>query len=155
MTDANTIVQDDFFERWKESEERYIKELNWINEAKKLCGQDTLKLRRLLPAGSSKTDHYTNIVKEAWQRAQSIGATYLIAASNWLPIFLFAEDFESIKGIGAIQGSYTAGTYKGLPVVISPTMDSFEMLCGADTPTPEYNIENIDASKFIFLRLED
>lgn len=155
MTDANAIIHSDFFESRKESEERYTKELNWINEVKKLCGQDTLKLRRLLPAGSSKTAHYTNIVKEVWQRAQSIGATYLIAASNWLPIFYFAEDFESIKGIGAIQGSYTAGTYKGLLVVISPTMDSFEMLCGADTPTPEYNTENIDASKFIFLRLED
>ena len=57
--------------------------------------------------------------------------------------------------MGAVQGSYISGTYKGLLVIISPTIDSFEMLCGATTPEPEYNIDSIDGSKFILLKLED
>lgn len=155
MTEEKNITHDDFFGSQKESEERYIKELNWISEIKKLCAHSILTLRRMLPPETSKVDHYINIVEEAYQKAQSIGATYLICASNWLPVFYFSDGFKRDLTIGAIQGSYTAGTIKGLPVIISPTMDSFEMLCGADTPTPEYNIENIDSSKFILLKLED
>ena len=155
MTEENILVHDDFFDSWKAAEERYIKELNWITEVKKSCSRETLTLRRMLPADTSKTTHYNNIVEEAYRRAQEIGANYFICASNWLPVFYFAAGFESIKGGIAIQGSYTAGTYKDLPVVVSPTMDSFEMLCGADTPEPEYSIENIDSSKLILLKLED
>lgn len=155
MTEEKNIAHDDFSDSWKESEERYIKELNCINEIKKLCGHSILTLRRMLPPETSKVDHYTNIVEEAYQRAQSIGATYLICASNWLPVFYFSDSFERDFTIGATQGSYTAGTIKGLPVIVSPTMDSFEMLCGADAPTPEYDIENIDSSKFILLKLEN
>jgi hypothetical protein len=141
---------------WAEAEKQYYKERDWLNEVKKLYTPEVLNIKRqAIPEGSSKVAHYNNIVKEAWQRAQSIGATYLICASNWLPIFSLTAAFESIKDTGAIQGSYTAGIYKGLLIIISPAMDSFEMLCGADTPTPEYNTENIDASKFMLLKLED
>lgn len=141
---------------WAEAEKRYYKERDWLLEVKKLCERSTLTLRRMLPPETSKVEHYNNIVEEAYQRAQSIGATYLICASNWLPVFCLSVAFERSFpiGMGVVQGSYTAGTIKGLPV-ISPTMDSFEMLCGADTPTPEYNIENIDSNKFILLKLED
>ena len=155
MAEETTKVYDEFFDSWKESEERYVKELNWIKEVKKLCERETLKLRRILPADTSKTTHYNNIVEEAYRRAQEIGANYFICASNWLPVFVFAEAFERNLPMGAVQGSYTSGTYRGLPVIISPTMDSFEMLCGADTSEPEYNIETIDSSKFILLKLED
>lgn len=141
---------------WVEAEKQYYKERDWLIEVRTLCKHDTLTIRRtIIPEGASKVEHYNNIVEEAYHRAQSIGATYLICASNWLPIFCFSVAFERSFPIGAVQGSYTAGTYKGLPVIISPTMDSFEMLCGADTPAPEYNIESIDASKFILLKLED
>ena len=145
-------------EQWKAAEERYVKERDWLIEVKRLYTPEVLNIKRkAIPEDSSKVEHYNNIVKEAWQRAQNIGAAYLIAASNWLPIFAmsFSHDFVKTEGIGAVQGSYTAGTYKGLPVIISPTMDSFEMLCGADAPEPEYNIESIDSSKFILLKLED
>ena len=140
---------------WAEAEKRYYKERDWLNEVKKLCERSTLTLRRMLPPETSKVDHYNRIVEEAYQRAQSIGATYFICASNWLPIFCFSEVFERNKDSIPINGSYKAGTVRGLPVIVSPTMDSFEMLCGADTPTPEYNIENIDSNKFILLKLED
>lgn len=141
-------------EQWKKSEERYIKERNWLLEVKKVYTPEVLNLKKwAIPDGSSKVTHYTNIVEEAWQRAQDIGATYLICASNWLPIFRLTAAFENVIDVAAIQGSYTAGIYKGLLVVISPAMDSFEMLCGADTPTPEYGY--IDISKFILLKLED
>ena len=141
---------------WIEVERQYFKERDWLLEVKKLCTPEILTIKRtVIPEDSSKVKHYNNIVEEAYQRARGIGATYLICASNWLPIFCLAAHFERLKGIGAVQGSYTAGTYKGLPVIISPTMDSFEMLCGADTLEPEYNIESIDASKFILLKLED
>ena len=66
-------------------------------------------------------------MEEAYQRAKNIGAAYLICASNWLPVFCLAAAFERNVTIGAVQGSYISGTYKGLPVIISPTMDSFEM----------------------------
>ena len=140
---------------WAEAEKRYYKERDWLNEVKKLCERSTLTLRRMLPPETSKVEHYNNIVEEAYQRAQSLGATYFICASNWLPVFCLSAVFERSFTTGAVQGSYTAGTYKGLPVIISPTMDFFEMLCGADTPAPEYNIESIDASKFILIKLED
>ena len=155
MTEENITVHDDFFDSWKESEERFVKELNWINEVRKLCKSEVLNIRRLLPPETSKFDHYNNIVDEAYLRAQNIGANYFICASNWLPVFYFSEGFERTKELTPVQGSYKAGTVKGLPVIISPTMDSFEMLCGADTPEPEYNIETIDSSKFILLKLED
>ena len=143
-------------EQWKAAEERYVKERDWLIEVKKLYTPEVLNIKRqAIPYGSSKVAHYNNIVKESQQRVQSMGASYLICASNWLPIFSLAEDFERIKYIGVVHGSYTAGTYKGLLIIISPAMDSFEMLCGTDTPTPEYNTENIDASKFILLKLED
>lgn len=155
MTEEKNIAHDDFFDSWKAAEERYVKELNWISEVKKSCSHEALALRRMLPSGSSKVEHYNNIVEEAYQRAKSIGAAYLICASNWLPIFYFSERFERTKELTPVQGSYKAGTVKGLPVIISPTMDSFEMLCGADTLAPEYNIDSIDSSKFILLKLED
>lgn len=151
-----TVAHDDFFDSWKAVEERYVKERDWLIEVKKLYTPEVLNIKRqAIPEGSSKVAHYNNIVKEAWQRTQSIGAAYLICASNWLPIFSLVEDFERINSTGVVQSSYTAGTYKGLLIVISPIMDSFEMLCGADTLTPEYNIETIDAGKFILLKLED
>jgi hypothetical protein len=141
---------------WAEAEKRYYKERDWLLEVKKLSKFETLSLRRTtIPEGASKVEHYNNIVEEAYQRAQSLGATYLICASNWLPVFCLSVAFERSFTAGAVQGSYTVGTIKGLPVIISPTMDSFEMLCGADTPAPEYDIESIDASKFILLKLED
>lgn len=140
---------------WVEAEKRFYKERDWLIEVKKLCEHRTLTLRRMLPPETSKVDHYNKIVEEAYQSAQSLGATYLICASNWLPVFYFSEGFERNKESILINGSYKAGTVRGLPVIISPTMDSFEMLCGADTPAPEYNIESIDASKFILLKLED
>lgn len=140
---------------WAEAEKRYYKERDWLNEVKKLCERSTLTLRRMLPLETSKVDHYNRIVEEAYQRAQSLGATYLICASNWLPIFYFSEGFERNKESMPINGSYKAGTVRGLSVIVSPTMVSFEMLCGADTPAPEYDIESIDASKFILLNLED
>ena len=141
---------------WVEAEKQYYKERDWLLEVKKLCKFETLNLRRTtIPEGASKVEHYSNIVEEAYQRAQSIGATYLICASNWLPVFCLSEVFERNKDSIPINGSYKAGTVGGLPVIISPTVDSFEMLCGADTPAPEYNIENIDSNKFILLKLED
>ena len=140
---------------WAEAEKQYYKERDWLIEVKTLCERSTLTLKRLLPPETSKWDHYNNIVEEAYQRAKSIGATYLICASNWLPVLCFSESFEKTKTPIAITGSYEAGIVKGLPVIITPCLDSFEMLCGADTPTPEYSIENIDASKFILLKLED
>lgn len=140
---------------WAEAEKQYYKERDWLLEVKKLCERSTLTLRRMLPPETSKVDHYNNIVEEAYQRAQSIGTTYLICASNWLPVFYFSEGFERNKESIPIHGSYKAGTVRGLPVIVSPIMDSFEMLCGADTPTPEYNIGNIDSNKFILLKLED
>lgn len=140
---------------WAEAEKRYYKERDWLNEVKKLCKFETLSLRRMLPPETSKVDHYSRIVEEAYQRAKSLGAAYLICASNWFPVLCFSEDFERNKELLPISGSYKAGTVRGLPVIISPAMDSFEMLCGADTPTPEYNIETIDAGKFVLLKLED
>ena len=156
MIEETTKVHDDFFESWKAAEERYVKELNWITEVKKLCEPEVLNTKRkAIPEGSSKVEHYNNIVEESYQRAQSIGAGYFICASNWLPVFCLAAAFERNLPVGAVQGSYISGTYKGLLVIISPTIDSFEMLCGADTPEPEYNIDSIDGSKFILLKLED
>ncbi len=140
---------------WTEVEKQYYKERDWLLEVKKLCERSTLTLRRMLPPESSKVDHYNKIVEEAYQRAQNLGTTYLICASNWLPVFCLSAVFERNKESIPINGSYKAGTVRGLPVIISPAMDSFEMLCGADTPAPEYNIESIDASKFILLKLED
>ena len=141
---------------WAEAEKQYYKERDWLIEVRTLCKHDTLTIRRMtIPDGTSKFDHYNNIVNEVWQRAQSIGATYFIIASNWLPILRFSDSFEIDVGIGAVHGSYTVGTFKGLSVIVSPTMDSFEMLCGADTTEPEYNIASIDSSKFILLKLED
>lgn len=141
-------------EQWKKSEERYIRERNWLLDIKKVYTPEVLNLKKqAIPEGSSKVVHYTNIVEEVWQKAQSIEATYLICAPSWLPIFRLTAAFENIIDVSAIQGSYTAGMYKGLFIIISPVMDSFEILCGADTPMPEYGA--IDTSKFILLKLED
>lgn len=141
-------------EQWKTVEDNIVKEHAWYSRIKELCSSEVLNLRRMLPAGESKINHYNNIVNEAWQKATSINATYFIIASNWLPIFAFAKDFKLNKDI-QITGSYTAGTYKGLPIIASPCLDPFEMICGALESTPTYDIENIDAGKFVVLKLED
>ncbi len=156
MIDKTTITQDDFFAQWKAVEERYLKELNWIKEVKRHCTPEVLSIRKkALTEGDSKVEHYTKIITEAWQRAQEINSTYLICASDIYVVLCLTNDFIRTNDIGAIQGSYSAGTYRELPVIVSPALDKGEMLCGADTPTPEYNINSIDASKFIMLKLED
>ena len=143
-----------FIEQRKAAEEQHAKEHAWYKRVKELCTSETLALKRTLPAGESKIDHYNNIITEAYDRAMSIGATYFIVAANWFPIFCFAKDFERNFDI-AIYGSYTAGTYKGLPIIVSPGLDSFEMICGAEAEVPVYNIESVDVSKFMLIKLED
>jgi hypothetical protein len=138
----------------KAEEAQFEKELAWYKRIKELSSSDVFTLTRKHPVEVSKFDHYNNIVNEAYLKAASIGAKYFIVAANWLPIFSFTTDFEMTRTM-PIQGSYAAGTYKGFPIIVSPCLDSFEMICGADTPTPEYNIETIDAGKFILLKLED
>lgn len=141
-------------EQWKVAEDRYTKELAWVDKIKELYKQKALKTKRTLPVGVSKVEHYNDIIVEAYYNAMSINATYFIVAANWLPIFSFAADFEMTRTI-PIQGSYVAGTYKGLPIIVSPCLGSFEMICGADTPMPEYNIVAIDINKFMFIKLEN
>lgn len=149
---TNTL--EDIIAQWKATEEQHAKEHAWYKRVKELCTSETIALKRTPPAGESKIDHYNNIITEAYDRAISIGATYFIVAANWFPIFCFAKDFERNFDI-AMYGSYTAGTYKGLPIIVSPYLDSFEMICGAESDMPTYDIENIDTNKFILLKLED
>lgn len=138
----------------KAEEVQLEKELVWCKRVKEISSSDVFTLTRKLPAGVSKFNHYNNIINEAHLKAASIGAKYFIVAANWLPIISFATDFEMTRNI-SIQGSYVAGTYKGLPIIVSPCLGSFEMICGADTPTPEYNTAAIDMNKFMFIKLED
>ena len=152
LDESNELVR--LLEQQKIAEERYIKELTWVDKVKELCSSGVLRLTRRLPVGVSKYEHYNDIINEVYYRAKSINAEYLIIASNWLPIFCFAEDFKRNTNV-PIQGSYTAGTYKGLSIIVSPCLDSFEMICGVDTETPEYNIESIDDNKFMLIKLED
>jgi hypothetical protein len=144
----------DLIEQWKTAEDRYIKELAWYNKVKEFYKQRVLKTKRMLPVGVSKVEHYNDIIAEAYYSAMSINATYFIVAANWLTIFSFATDFEMTRNM-PIQGSYVAGTYKGLPIIVSPCLGSFEMICGAEAPAPEYNTAAIDMNKFMFIKLED
>lgn len=144
----------DLIEQWKVAEDRYTKELAWVDKVKELCKLNIVKLSRRLPVGVSRVEHYNNIIDEVYYRAMSTNANYFIIASNWLPIFSFTADFEMTETM-PIQGSYVAGTYKGLPIIVSPCIGSFEMICGTDTPMPKYNTADIDINKFMFFKLED
>jgi len=154
LTKKTTYESATIVEQWAAAEERLEKERTWINEVKELCKLNIVKLSRRLPVGVSRVEHYNNIIDEVYYRAMSTNANYFIIASNWLPIFSFTADFEMTETM-PIQGSYVAGTYKGLPIIVSPCLGSFEMICGADTPTPEYNTAAIDMNKFMFIKLED
>jgi hypothetical protein len=138
----------------KAEEAQFEKELAWYKRIKELSSSDVFTLTRKPPVEVSKFDHYNNIVNEAYLKAASIGAKYFIVAANWLPIFNFAADFEMTRTM-PIQGSYVAGTYKGLPIIVSPCLGSFEMIYGADAPMPEYDTATIDMNKFMFIKLED
>ena len=139
----------------KKAEEAQLeKELAWCNKVKEIGNSDIITLTRKLTAGVSKFDHYNNLINEVYVKATSIGVKYFIVAANWLPIFCFATDFEMTRDI-PIQGSYVAGKYKGLPIIVSPCLDSFEMICGADTNMPDYNVESIDISKFALIKLDN
>ena len=138
----------------KAEEEQFEKELVWYNKVKELSSSNVFTITRKPSVGVSKFDHYNNIVNEAYLKTTSIRAKYFIVAANWLPIFSFAADFEMARTM-PIQGSYVAGTYKGLPIIVSPCLGSFEMICGAESDMPTYDIENIDTNKFILLKLED
>ena len=138
----------------KAEEAQFKKELDWCNKLKEIGNSDIITLTRKLTAGVSKFDHYNNLINEVYVKASSIGAEYFIVAANCLPIFCFATGFEMTTNI-PIQGSYVAGTYKGFPIIVSPCLDSFEMICGAGADMPDYNVESIDISKFILIKLYD
>lgn len=153
LTNLETLIA-----QKKAEEVQLEKEQAWYKRIKELNSDvfslTTVILTRKPPIDVSKFDHYNNIVNEVYLNAASIGAKYFIVAANWLPVFSFAADFEMARTM-PVQGSYITGTYKGLPIIVSPCLDSFEMICGADASMPEYNTADIDMDKFMLIKLED
>lgn len=88
--------------------------------------------------GVSLTEHYigfAQLVARASQviysRTQKFQATYMLIASDLLPIVQFAPGFTASSNAN-INGPYLAGTLQGIKVYVTPNMNSGEFVFGVN-----------------------
>jgi hypothetical protein len=132
-----------------------------------------IALRRSLPAAVSKVEHYNNIIDESellaqafiFKRTKRLMPNYVIITADIFPLFSFHRDFK-VNSAAQINGPYCCGTYKDMPVIVSPFLNRGEMLWGVnDETTPGVvtfvNTENkvcnkiVNYSNFVMCKLED
>jgi hypothetical protein len=90
---------------------------------------------------------------------------YIIVSSDMVPIFRFCTDFKPCEVDWSTATTYVTGTYRDIPVVVSPVLTHHDMIWGVnDERAPGvvaftkddkvcYKIANL--SNFVRLRLED
>ena len=109
---------------------------------------------RTIPEGRSKFEHYSALADimhrladaRIFKNTKKFRAEYLIMSSDLLPVFVFSSDFKP-EPLSKIHGMYVTGSYKNIPVLVSPVLDKGEILWGVN--------EDKSSSILTFLNDED
>jgi hypothetical protein len=146
------VEPDEFFEN------PFDLEVSLITRMKEACeasgNVEDVPQGRIIPEGRSKFQHYgalTDIMHHLadariFNNTKKFRAEYLIMSSDLLPVFIFSLDFKS-EPLSKIHGMYVTGSYKNIPVLVSPVLNKGEMLWGVN--------EDKSSSVLTFLNDED
>ena len=99
---------------------------------------EKLKFNTVQRVGESMFERYeafAKVIADATQiiydRTKRFAPTYMIIASNVLPVVQFCKGFTAAP-IGAINGPYMCGTIGGLKVYVSPAMEPGKFVFGVN-----------------------
>lgn len=99
---------------------------------------DELVFSKTLPMGVSKMEHYAGFTEmieigkqKIYDRTKRFAPTYMLIASNILPILSFVPGFTSAS-TSEINGPYFAGTLDGLKVYVTPNITPGKFVLGVN-----------------------
>ena len=91
---------------------------------------------KTLPVGVSKRDHYESFIEcvenakvAIYNRTQKFMPSYMLAASDILPVLAFVPGFKA-SSLTNVAGPFMAGTLNGLKVFVSPSLGKGEWFLG-------------------------
>jgi hypothetical protein len=97
-----------------------------------------LTFNRTVPTGVSKAEHFEGFVEFIeigrqiiYDRTKRFAPTYMLIASNILPILSFIKGFRAAPA-GKINGPYLAGTLNGLKVFVTPNIAPGRFVLGVN-----------------------
>ena len=97
-----------------------------------------LVFNKRVPFGISKAQHYegfSEIVEigkqKIYDRTKRFAPTYILIASNVLPILTFINGFKAANA-SKINGPYFAGTLNGLKVFVTPNIEAGKFVLGVN-----------------------
>ena len=165
--ESDIFVEDDYFAETS-------LHIDLVNTCEESGNIEVLPMKKLSkPEEVSKFDYYNDIVSDAemiaelvvYKNTMKFKPNFIMCSSAWLPILRFSEHFK-MSPPQPVVGPYIAGTYKQLPVIVTPVFDKGEMMWGVnDKMTPgvvtfineEEKICNkiANPSNFVLIKLED
>lgn len=93
---------------------------------------------KTLPVGVSKTEHYEGFAEiveigkqKVYDRTKRFAPTYMLIASNVLPILSFMKNFTAAPATN-INGPYFAGTLGSLKVFVTPNIAAGHFVLGVN-----------------------
>jgi hypothetical protein len=131
------VEPDEFFD------DPFDLEVSLITRMKEACeasgNVEDVPQGRTIPEGRSKFEHYSALTDvmyhladaHIYKNTKKFRAEYLIMSSDLLPVFIFSPEFKRVP-LSKMQGIYVAGSYKNIPVLISPVLNRGEMLWGVN-----------------------
>lgn len=131
------VEPDEFFD------DPFDLEVSLITRMKEACeasgNVEDVPQGRTIPEGRSKFSHYSALMDVAhhladariYKNTKRFRADYLIMSSDLLPVFVFTQDFTP-EPLSKVHGMYVAGSYKDIPVLVSPILDKGEMIWGVN-----------------------
>jgi hypothetical protein len=131
------VEPDEFFD------DPFDLELSLITRMKEACeasgNVEDVPQSRTIPEGRSKFEHYSALTNSMYHLAdvrilnntKKFRAEYLIMSSDLLPVFVFSPDFKQ-EPVIKLNGMYVAGSYKNIPVLVSPVLNKGEMIWGVN-----------------------
>lgn len=106
-----------------------------------------ISISRSTPPGTSKIEHYTDIIKQAtslinfelYKNTHKFVAHFYLISVDILPILFFTGNSWKRADIEKItSGPYLAGTYEGTPVFVCPTFAYGTVIGGVNSPNLEF-----------------
>jgi hypothetical protein len=131
------VEPDEFFD------DPFDLEVSLITRMKEACeasgNVEDVPQGRTIPEGRSKFEHYSALTDimhrladaRIFNNTKKFRAEYLIISSDLLPVFVFSPDFKP-EPLSKIHGMYVTGSYKNIPVLVSPILNKGEMLWGVN-----------------------
>lgn len=174
ITAVMTTAEPDIF-----VEDDYVADWQLVEDIKNTCvtanNVEALTIKKTIPADTTKVEHYSNIMAEAYELASAriymntkrFVPTYIIAASDLSPVLDFCSaDGSYVRNADKPdEGTVVWGWYRDLPVIVSYKMNPGEMIWGVNhdlapgviTFTKDTKVCNKIANpdNFVLLKLED